>query len=71
MQKQEVIRMTETYPKLIRRNISILCDRLCVDQETAYAMLLMTAALMDLHPEDKEVLRMVLQDCGLIYGDIA
>lgn len=54
--------MTETYPKLVRRNISILCDRLCVDPETAYAMLLMTAALMDLNPEDGKVVEIILMD---------
>jgi len=28
----------------------------------------MTAALMDLRPEDDEVMRMILQDCGVKDG---
>ena len=36
-----------------------------VSPETAYAMMLMTATLMDLHPEDREVADMILEDCGI------
>lgn len=39
--------------------------------ETAYAAMLMTALLMDMRPEDDEVLHMILQDCGIEDGDIA
>ena len=53
------------YPKSCRKHISILCDRLCVDPDAAYAMMLMTAALMDLRPEDERVTEMILEDCGL------
>ena len=35
-----------------------------MDEHDAYAMLLLTAALMDLHPDDDEVVAMILQDCG-------
>ncbi len=59
------------YPKRCRNSIHRIVDETGIGVETAYAMMLMTAALMDLHPEDEEVLRMVLQDCGVEYGDIA
>ena len=36
-----------------------------VSPETAYAMMLMTATLMDLHPEDEQVADMILEDCGI------
>ena len=42
-----------------------------VDIETAYAMILMTAAMMDLRPEDDEVVHIILQDCGIEDSDIA
>ena len=35
----------------------------------AYAMMLMTATLMDLHPEDDEVVHLILQDCGIEDSD--
>jgi len=40
---------------------------LCLNAEahTAYSMMLMTAALMDLHPEDPEVVDIILSDCGI------
>lgn len=33
--------------------------------EIAYAQMLMTALLMDLHPEDEEVVQIILEDCGM------
>ena len=42
---------------------------MCV--ETAYAMMLMTAALMDMNPDDDEVVHLILQDCGIEDGDDA
>lgn len=62
---------TIMYPKKCRNSIRIITDETGISVETAYAMMLMTAALMDLHPEDEEVLRMILQDCGVEDGDIA
>ena len=53
------------YPRNCRKNIKRLVDLLGVSVETAYAMMLMTAMLMDLHPEDEEVLNIILQDCGV------
>ena len=53
------------YPGRCSRHIRLLMDRLCPDAGTAYKMMLMTAALMDIHPEDKEVVEMILSDCHL------
>ena len=53
----------QAYPKHCRRNIRKLTSRLCADADTVYSMMLMTAALMDLHPEDDEVADMILMDC--------
>lgn len=59
------------YSERCEKNIRILSKRLGADAETAYAMILMTATLMDLRPEDDEVVRMILCDCGMEDGDIA
>lgn len=53
------------YPRHCRRNIRTLMSRLCTDAQTAYAMILMTAALMDLSPDDDRVAETVLMDCGI------
>lgn len=55
----------QRYPKPIRKNISKLCNILCVDDATAYAMILMTAALMDMHPSDSKVVETILNDCNV------
>ena len=57
--------MSERHPLRYKKNIRILCDRLCIDADKAYAMMLMTAALMDLQPEDTQVVGMILEDCGV------
>lgn len=59
------------YPRKCRKNIHTIVSQVCASEETAYAMMLMTATLMDLRPEDDEVLHMILQDCGIEDGDIA
>lgn len=56
---------TIMYPKHCRKSLHILMDQIGVSIETAYAMMLMTASLMDLRPEDDEVVNMILKDCGL------
>lgn len=38
--------------------------------DIAYAMMLMTATLMDLHPEDDEVINIILKDCGIEDFDV-
>ena len=53
------------YPKESRNNITRIMNALGVSPETAYAMMIMTAMLMDLHPEDSEVADMILEDCGI------
>ena len=58
------------YPKACRKTISRLIEEIGVDSETAYKMILMTAALMDLKPEDEKVLSLILQDCGLEDVDL-
>lgn len=58
------------YPKACRKTISRLIEEIGVDSETAYRMILMTAALMDLKPEDEKVLALILQDCGLEDVDL-
>ena len=53
------------YPLRCRKNIKRLVDLTGVSVETAYAMILMTATLMDLQPEDEDVLYMILEDIGI------
>ena len=55
--------MAETYPKESRKPISILMNRLGVDEETAYAMLLMASLMTDLSPNDDRVIEIILKDC--------
>ena len=62
---------TIMYPKRCRRSIRRLMDEIGVSVETAYAMMLMTATLMDLHPEDDKVVHLILQDCGIEDSEIA
>ena len=56
---------TIMYPKRCRKNILLLMDEVGIGPETAYAMMLMTAMLMDLQPEDDEVVNIILKDCGV------
>ena len=53
------------FPIRYRKNIKRLCDLLSTDAETAFAMMLMTATLMDLSPEDPSVVDLILMDCRL------
>ena len=53
------------YPKRCRDSIRTLVGEVGMSVETAYAMMLMTATLMDLKPEDEEVVHIILQDCGV------
>ena len=59
------------YPKACRRSIRKITDLMCTSAETAYRMMLMTAALMDLRPEDGTVLDMILTDYGIEDGEMA
>ena len=51
------------YPAASRRSITKLSSMLSTDYQTAYAMMLLTAALMDLHPNDSKVIDTILTDC--------
>ena len=53
------------YPKNCRKNINRIVSATGSSVETAYAMMLMTAMLMDLHPEDEQVSDMIMEDCGI------
>lgn len=53
------------YPKKCRKNITRLRDAIGAAPETVYAMMLLTATLMDLNPYDDEVADMILEDCGI------
>jgi len=52
-----------TYPAANRRSIVKLSSMLSTDYQTAYAMMLLTTALMDLHPNDSKVIDTILTDC--------
>lgn len=56
---------TIMYPKKCRKNITRLREAIGTPPETAYAMMLLTATLMDLNPYDDEVADMILEDCGI------
>ena len=57
--------ITIMYPRCCSKSIRTLVNEIGVSVETAYAMMLMTATMMDLHPEDEEVCQMILKDCGI------
>ena len=59
------------YPRKCRNSIRRIADETGTAVETAYAMMLITAALMDLRPEDEQVLRIILEDCGIEDSEIA
>lgn len=59
------------YPKDSRKNIRRLVSATGMSADTAYAMILMTAALMDLRPDDPDVVGYVLEDCGIYPEQIA
>ena len=64
--------MNETfYPARCRKGIRKLMNLLCTDAETAYAMMLMTATLMDLNTDDPKIVEFILDDCGIEDSEIA
>ena len=54
---------TTFYESSCRKLISLLSSILNVDADAAYTMMLFTAALYDLPPDDEEVVRIILNDC--------
>ena len=59
------------YPKQCRKQIKRLTSAVGMSADIAYSMMLMTAALMDLRPEDDEVADIILEDCGIFPKEIA
>lgn len=57
------------YPRRCRENIRRITEEIGTSAETAYGMMLMTAMFMDLHPEDRDVLHIILKDCGVEVDD--
>ena len=55
--------MTRLFPESARPNIDTIMANVKTDEDTAYAMMLMTAALMDLCPADPKVAEIILDDC--------
>lgn len=53
----------EGYPKSCQENMRTILREVHADPQTAYAMMLMTASLMDLSPSDPKVAEMILDDC--------
>ena len=52
-----------------KRAVRRIVDAVGVNEDTAYAMILMTSALMDLSPDDGRVVELILQDCGVMDTD--
>ena len=66
LSEREVLAMDLSgYPVRCRKNIRRLMRMLCTDAETAYAMMLLTATLMDLATDDNRVTEAILMDCGM------
>lgn len=53
------------YPRKCKKNIDRIVSAIGASPETAYAMMLLTATPMDLHPDDDSVADMILTDCGI------
>lgn len=57
--------MDSMIPERCRKNVRRVMNAMSVDECTAYSMLMMTALLMDLYPEDENVAAMILRDNGM------
>lgn len=62
------MRLLRMYPARCRKGIEILRNEIGVDEDVAWKMMLMTATLMDLRPEDDAVVDIILADCGIGDG---
>ncbi len=51
------------YMVACQENIDSIISEIPTNDEIAYAMILMTAALMDLKPDDPKVAKIILDDC--------
>ena len=52
-----------SFPEPCRRNLTTIISHVDTDVNTAYAMMLLTATLMDLCPADPKVAEILLDDC--------
>ena len=59
------MRNLDGYPLHCRKNIRKLTAMLNTDPETAYAMMILTAVLTDLSPDDDRIIEMILMDCNV------
>ena len=53
------------FPRRYKKNVDRICSAIGTSPDTAYAMMLLTATLMDLRPDDESVVDMILSDCGI------
>lgn len=54
---------TNCYPEPCRENMETIMNNVKTDTQTAYAMILLTATLMDLQPSDPKVAEIIMDDC--------
>lgn len=54
---------TRYYPEPCRENMETIMNNVKTDAQTTYAMILMTATLMDLQPSDPKVAEIIMDDC--------
>lgn len=66
-----VLSMELTYPANCRKSINRLRYLTGIDANTIYSMMLMTAALMDLKPDDDQVVDLILEDIGIFPETVA
>lgn len=53
------------HPQECKKSVRRLMSATGMTTDTAYSMILMTAALMDLRTDDPQVVDIVLADCGI------
>lgn len=53
----------ESFPEQYRPNIRTVMDAIDTDAETTMTVMLMTAALLGLKPEDPKLAEIILDDC--------
>ena len=60
----------ENYPERYRKNIRTVMSAIQTDADTTMTVMLMTAALMDLNPDDPKVAEIILDDCGAYSANV-
>ena len=56
------------YPETCRENIQTILNAVETEAGTVYAMILLTATLMDLRPDDPKVAEIILEDVRRIQA---